>query len=87
MGYGVARHSNRIECNFYYSSRGFASFGPAGNDTFATYQSTVLQYFLHIVIFGKTVIVSPLKVEAIKGAKDMVISNKAGKEAALGQAA
>ena len=45
------------------------------------------QYFLHIVIFGKTVIVSPLKVEAIKGAKDMVISNKAGKEAALGQAA
>ncbi len=39
------------------------------------------------MIFGKTVIVSPLKVEAIKGAKDMVISNKAGKEAALGQAA
>jgi hypothetical protein len=30
---------------------------PAGNDTVITYQNTVLQYHLHIAIFGKNVII------------------------------
>ena len=61
--------------------------GPAENFTFAIYQNTVLQYHLHIAIFGKTVMIYWLKVEATKWAKDMGISNIEGKEVALGQAA
>jgi ankyrin repeat protein len=30
---------------------------PAGNDTVITYQNTVLQYHLPIVIFGKNVMI------------------------------
>ena len=37
---------------------------PAGNDTVAKFQNTVLQYHLHIAIFGKTVMIYWLKVEA-----------------------
>ena len=58
------RESNGIDFNFHCSGGDFASLDPAGNDRFATSQNTVLQDPLYIAIFGKTVMIYWLKVEA-----------------------